>query len=142
MMMMSSLEREKKEVIPFLLFLLFQAGIKRETKRDSSSKMRRSFRVRILWVAIVVGIQAPFHFPLTLATDSSEPQGRNAQWLEDQIDTFLTAAQNNGDPTDIQVSSCKISGQQLVATAQATIARVLKGVCDPSKLYIFPFNLG
>ena len=57
--------------------------------------------------------------------------------FEDTIDEFLRQAQDNGDATDIQVSTCKISSQELVATAQATAARVLKGVCNPSKFRFF-----
>ena len=57
--------------------------------------------------------------------------------FEDTIDEFLRQAQDSGDATDIQVSTCKISSQELVATAQATAARVLKGVCNPSKFSFF-----
>jgi len=69
---------------------------------------------------------------LTFTTIVGSQQARNSQWFEDTIDEFLRNAQENGDTTDIQVSTCKISSQQLVATAQATAARVLKGVCNPS----------
>jgi len=62
---------------------------------------------------------------------------RNEKWLESTIDEFLRQAQDNSEATDIQVSTCKISSQQLVATAQATAARVLKGVCNPSKSQIY-----
>lgn len=62
---------------------------------------------------------------------------KNTQWFEGQIDEFIRNAQDNGEPTDIQVSTCKISSKQLVATAQATAARVLKGICNPGKKYIF-----
>lgn len=79
---------------------------------------------------------------LIVSTTVTGQQARNSQWLEDTIDEFLRNAQDTGEATDIQVSTCKISSQQLVATAQATAARVLKGVCNPSKiLFCFEFVL-
>ena len=82
-------------------------------------------RVRVAVVVCVVC--SPY------TTCQQPPQTRNTQWFEETIDEFLRQAQDSGDATDIQVSTCKISSQQLVATAQATAARVLKGVCNPSK---------
>lgn len=67
-------------------------------------------------------------------------QARNSQWLDETIDEFLRNAQNADETTDIQISTCKISSQQLVATAQATAARVLKGVCNPRKYIIIIFD--
>lgn len=66
---------------------------------------------------------------VSCAENSTVP--RTTQWFDGQIDEFIRNAQDNGEPTDIQVSTCKISSKQLVATAQATAARVLKGICNP-----------
>lgn len=62
---------------------------------------------------------------------ANRTRARNTQWFEGQIDDFIRNVQAAEDGTDIQVSTCKISSQQLVATAQATAARVLKGICNP-----------
>ncbi|XP_021961033.1 uncharacterized protein LOC110856790 [Folsomia candida] len=75
----------------------------------------------------------PIYLSLLVPHTESQ-QARNSQWFEDTIDEFLRNAQNNDEATDIQVSTCKISSQQLVATAQATAARVLKGVCNPQEM--------
>ena len=87
---------------------------------------------------IAAGLVCLVLSPAFVLCQSQEQQSQTqqrTQWFEDTIDDFLRAAQDNGDTTDLQVSTCKISSQQLVATAQATAARVLKGVCNPSKYF-------
>lgn len=86
-----------------------------------------SQRLSFLMVLIAVGST----FGNAQAQEQNKSVARSTQWFEGQIDEFIRNAQDNGEPTDIQVSTCKISSKQLVATAQATAARVLKGICNP-----------
>lgn len=58
---------------------------------------------------------------------SNRTVARSSRWNEGQQD-----GQDNEDG-DIQVSTCRITSQQLASTAQAAAARALKGICNPGK---------
>ncbi|ODN04399.1 TNF receptor-associated factor 6 [Orchesella cincta] len=87
------------------------------------------------FITVTFGFLCYFTLCLSQVTvQQTRSQANPSQWFDETIDEFLRNAQDTGEATDIQVSTCKISSRQLVATAQATAARVLKGVCNPAEI--------
>lgn len=52
--------------------------------------------------------------------------------------TFVDAnTTNDGDVTETQHATCKITTEELVASARATVTRVLTGACSASEKLFF-----